>query len=144
MTFTTASVLGMLGAPLLSMLVGIVTKSSTPSAVKTYLLLFLSAVYGVMEEWLTAPQFDYRAAILKVVVAFIVAVNTHSGFSKPVGLTDYLQNAVGPKDNPDGDQQYVPPEPKMAAPTPVVRPSPLSTEPLGDDGTYGGRHYKRT
>ena len=92
---TTASLVGMLGAPFLSMVVGLVTKSSTPAAVKSWLLVALSIAYAVVEEMITTNNFNLGVAGLKFIAAFMAAVGTHYGFSKPVGVADYLQTKVG-------------------------------------------------
>lgn len=94
--FTTAGILGMLGSPFLSMIVGFITSSKTPAGLKSVLLLVLAAVYGFVEEWATSPSFNFWSGLVKAVAAFMVAVNTHYGFSKPVGLADALQK-TGPQ-----------------------------------------------
>lgn len=91
-----AEIVGMLGAPLLSMVVGFLTRSSTPAKVKTYLLLALALAYSVVEEFVTSPDgFNLVHTLIKFVASFVIAVNTHNGFSKQTGLANYLQDRVG-------------------------------------------------
>lgn len=91
-TLNLASIIGMLGVPFLSMVVGFVTSKMASSRYKVGLLVVLSFVYAVVEEYLTnTGGFNIWVALVKVGVAFMVAVNTHYGFSKPIGFTDWLQ-----------------------------------------------------
>lgn len=92
-------VIGLLGAPLLVLLVGVLTRVTTSSGVKAVLLLVFSAVDGLIVEFLSDPgSFNLGMALLKALSVFLVAVNTHFGFLKPVGVTRYLQENVGLRD----------------------------------------------
>lgn len=100
---TLVEVIGLVGAPLLAIIVGIVTKLSTPSNVKALLLLGLAAVDGVMTEYLAGPaNFDLRWAALKALSAFLIAVGAHYGFLKPTGVSYTLQSKVGRTDSIEG------------------------------------------
>jgi len=82
------------------LLVGLLTKSSTPSGLKAALLAGLSVAVGVGNGFVnTAPGqvWEWRAAVVTAVVAWVVAVATHFGLYKPAGVTARLQ-AVGPAD----------------------------------------------
>jgi hypothetical protein len=67
--------------------VGLVTKISTPPAVRSVLLLGLSLANGLLSEALAAGDgYDWRKAITQAVVAFVIAVAAHFGFWRPTGV----------------------------------------------------------
>jgi len=81
---------------ILPILVGLVTKKVTSSAWKATLLALLSAVSGVLTEWIShwTGGFDLGAAVLTWLATFMIAVATHFGFWKPTGVTDAAQNSL--------------------------------------------------
>jgi hypothetical protein len=72
---------------LLPVIVGIVTRWSTRSAVKAVVLLFLSALSGLLTAWLANPSMHFGLAALYAGEAWVVAVATHFGLWKPGGVT---------------------------------------------------------
>ena len=109
-------ILGPVVGILLPLLVGIITKASTTSAIKAILLAVLALVTnlvtGIFDALSTHTQYDLGAALILALGTFIVSVAAHFGFFQPTGITADLQNKVGPTD------QVAPP----ASPAPEVIP----------------------
>jgi hypothetical protein len=82
----------------LPMLVALVTKQVASPKLKSVLLLALSAITGTLTSIAAAGgEFEWKAAVIGTVLSFIVAVGTHFGFLKPVGITGsegLIQTAV--------------------------------------------------
>ena len=99
-TITTAQVVTLIVGVLLPMVVALVTKYETSPAVRAILLLVLSGVSGVLNDWLVADgAFDWGQAILSALTTFIVGVATLYGLWKPTGVSDRL-TAVGSNTGP--------------------------------------------
>lgn len=92
-----AQTLGFVIGVVLPLLVGLVTTRVTSSGVQAILLAVLSALNGFLSE-LLSPTFDLKTALLTWLGSFLIAVGTHYGFWKPVGLSARLQD-VGSKKN---------------------------------------------
>jgi hypothetical protein len=87
--------LGLLISVVLPVLVGLVTTRVTHPGVKAVLLLALSTVNGFVVEYAGPHDAGYSvgtAAVLAL-VAFSVAVLSHFGFWKPVGVSAKAQNS---------------------------------------------------
>lgn len=92
----TAQALSMLVGILLPILVAVVTTRLTHPGAKAMLLALLSAVSGILGEYLAHPSgFDWRVAGLAWLGTFLVAVATHYGLWKPTGVASYVQTNVG-------------------------------------------------
>lgn len=92
--FNTATLVGLLVSFVLPLLVGLVTKASTSSAVKAVLLLLLTAVTNLLSQFLATdngPGFPWGTAILGTVIGFAMAVAAHFGLWKPTGATASAQ-----------------------------------------------------
>lgn len=84
---------------LLPLLVGLVTKVSTPSSVKGVLLLLLSAVSGLLAQAAVedAGFAVTQEALISAGITFAIGVATHYGLWRPTGATARVQ-AAGVKD----------------------------------------------
>lgn len=95
-------VLGPIIGIVLPLLVAIVTKVSTSSAVKAILLAALALVtnllVGIDNALTTHTAYDLGAALILALGTFVVSVAVHYGLWKATGITDDLQTKVGPKD----------------------------------------------
>lgn len=82
----------------LPLVVGFVTKQSWSSGMKTWLLLFLSAVTQFLTTWAEAAaagtHFSWTTALWSALVGFVLAVAAHYGIWKPTGATDAAQRAL--------------------------------------------------
>jgi hypothetical protein len=85
----------------LPVLVGLVTKRVTSSAVKAWLLAGLTLATSLLVELGRALEagstFDLGAALFLALPAFVVSVATHYGLWKPTGVSARVQ-AVGSDD----------------------------------------------
>lgn len=80
---------------LLPVLVGLLTKQSTPSHVKALGLLGLSAVKTVVEAFLVGgTDFSLTRTAYTVGVNFGIAVVMYFGLFKPTGVTEAAQKAL--------------------------------------------------
>lgn len=72
-------------------LVALVTKQVASETVKSLMLVFLSGVAGVLTEWQDAMAagvgMDWGNALWAAFQVFAVAVLTHFGLLKPMGVT---------------------------------------------------------
>lgn len=97
MTWT--EVISLFVAPVLAIIVGVVTKLSTPAGIKSVLLLLLSTADGLLAQFMAHPDsFDWKRASLNALAVFITAVGAHYGFLKPTGITEKAQTQIGPTD----------------------------------------------
>lgn len=71
----------------LPILVGLVTRWSTRSGVKAVVLLALTAVTGLLNDWLSHPDINLALAALYAGETWVVAVATHFGLWKPANVT---------------------------------------------------------
>lgn len=76
-------------------LVGLVTKRVTSPAVKSLLLLALSAVSGFLTEYVNSANFVWQQALLTTVVTFVIGVATYYGLWRPTGVAGAAQDALG-------------------------------------------------
>lgn len=85
-------------AVVLPLLVGLVTKYSTSSRVKSLLLLALSAVSSFFTEWLATvnanADFNWQQALFGTILTFAVAVGSYLGLLKPTGVSDAAQRSL--------------------------------------------------
>lgn len=73
---------------ILPMIVALVTKQAASGAVKSLTLLFLAAVTGTVTSiQQNGGVFDWKAALLNTIVAFVIAVGVHFGLLKEINLT---------------------------------------------------------
>lgn len=80
---------------LLPVLVGLLTKQSTPSHVKALGLLGLSAVKTVVEAFLVGGgDFSLSRTVFTVAVNFGIAVVMYFGLFKPTGVAEAAQKAL--------------------------------------------------
>lgn len=83
---------------LLPIFVGLVTRSSTSSALKGVLLLGVAAVKVVVEAWLqaenTGVDFEFVPVVVSVLINFVIAVAVHYGLWKPTGVTAAAQRTL--------------------------------------------------
>lgn len=82
---------------LLPLLVGLVTKRSMPSGVKSLLLLFFTVcaqtITTALEALNSGAVFSWRALVMNIFVGFVVSVAIHYGLWKPTGTADAAQDA---------------------------------------------------
>lgn len=82
---------------LMPILVGLITKKTTSSAVKAWLLagttLVTSVLTGLYDAVINAGVFDLGMALLVAIPAFAISVATHYGLWKPTGVSDAAQDA---------------------------------------------------
>jgi len=89
---TGALLLWLLVTVVMPIAVGLVTKVTTNSSVKSLLLVLLSAINGFLSEWLAAGDtYDWVRGLLTAVVAYVVAVASHFGVWIPTGATAKAQ-----------------------------------------------------
>lgn len=96
-SLTTVQVVSVLLGTVYPILVALVTKKSTNSAVKAWLLAALSAVSGFGFEYINSTNFQYEQALLTTVVTFVTAVSTYYGLWKPTEVADAAAR-IGPHD----------------------------------------------
>lgn len=94
----TPSLLSLVIQVVLPLLVGLLTKASWSAGLKALLLLALTAVNEFVTMWYKAAEgmqaFDWRVALLNVIVGFVVAVAAHFGLWRPTGATDAAQRTM--------------------------------------------------
>lgn len=82
----------------LPILVGLLTRQSTPAGVKAVALLGFAAVKAFLEAWLAAANsatpFLWTAVAISVVVNFLIAVAVHFGLWKPTGVSAAAQRTL--------------------------------------------------
>lgn len=69
------------------MLVAVITHEKAPAALKAVALLAMSAIAGFVTAWQADPHYDWQRGALAALGAFGIAVLTHFGLLKPVGVT---------------------------------------------------------
>lgn len=87
---TTLNLVTVLLAVLAPVLVGLVTTKVTASGWRAVLLATLAAAIGVGAGFRDNPPgtvWDWRAAVLAAVTAWVIAVATHYGLWKPTGVS---------------------------------------------------------
>lgn len=91
-TLGAVQVVSLLVGVILPILVGIVTKHTTSGGVKAILLALLSAVSGILTEYLANPDtLNWAAAGLTWLATFLVAVATYFGVWRPTGVAGSAQ-----------------------------------------------------
>lgn len=81
------SVLTMVIAPIIPIVVGLVTKAVASQSVKAIMLLALSAVTGVVDQAIANNGILTKETIISSIMVFVIAVATHYGLLKPTGVT---------------------------------------------------------
>jgi len=80
------------------LIVGLLTKASWSSKAKAWVLTFLAAASGFLNELVVAGGIDdeYRfwTAVANAIVTFVIGVAVHYGFWKPVGTTAIVQSSL--------------------------------------------------
>jgi hypothetical protein len=105
---TGALLLWLLATVLMPILVGLITRASTPPAVKSMLLVAASLINGLLTEALAAgAAYDWGRGALLVVVAFVVALATHLGVWRPVGATAAAHAAFDPSAAAPGSRRHL-------------------------------------
>lgn len=104
------------------LIVGYLTKPSWAGKYKSYLLIALSIVNGLVAEWLSQGSgFNLKQAIFSIVLAFLTGQTAHRWIYVPTELKDKIQ-ALGVKDKTiDGevlDDENAPP-PELPPPSPL-------------------------
>lgn len=89
----------------LPLLVGLLTKSSTPKDVKFVLLSILTAVNVAGTSFLSGTT-DVKTLAFSAVCGLLVALGTHYGIYKPTGLAQKAQDTLV-KDAPEPDAEAV-------------------------------------
>jgi hypothetical protein len=78
---------------LLPLLVDLITKRMSSSAVKSMVLLALSLITGALTEWLAAMNagvtFDWVSAVYGAAISFVVGTVSFFGLTAPVGLSGF-------------------------------------------------------
>lgn len=86
---------GLVVGIILPILVGLVTKTVTNAGAKAALLMFLTAVNGLLSEYIRVlaqgGSYDWSTALYTWGGSFAIAVAVHFGFYKPVGTTAWAQ-----------------------------------------------------
>jgi hypothetical protein len=94
-----AQVLGMLIGTVLPLLSGLVTRWNASDAVRSVVLLVLSALSGFLSTWLGALQndtpFDVIGALLTSVTAFVFGIGAYLGVWKTTGIGPRVNRAGG-------------------------------------------------
>lgn len=92
-TLASVQVLSLFVGTVLPILVGLVTTKATHPGTKAVLLALLSAVSGLLTEYLAAGDgFNWTTAGLTWLSTFMIAVATHFGLWKPTGITAAVQS----------------------------------------------------
>lgn len=84
----------LLAAVVLPILVGIVTKKEANPAVKSVVLLVLSAVNGLVMAAVNNAGLLSSEALRAGLVSLVISVALHYGVFKPTGVTDAAQNVA--------------------------------------------------
>jgi hypothetical protein len=101
----TVQVASLLIGVFIPILVGLVTKRTTNTAVKSILLLALSCTSGFLTEYVNSNNFIWQQALLTSVITFVIGVATHYGLWTPTGVTAKAQDALV-HDKGDGGYMY--------------------------------------
>lgn len=87
--------LGLLVGVVLPLAVGLVTKNVTSAGFKATLLMLLSAVNGILTEYINVlangGSYDWATALYTWGGSFVIAVAVHFGYWKPAGTTAWAQ-----------------------------------------------------
>lgn len=106
---TLAMVLWLVVTVLMPVAVGLLTKPSTPAAVKSLGLVAASLINGLLSEALAAGNgYDWRKAILQAVVSFVIAGASYARLWRPLGVTGAAQQlGAGPQPFAAADERKV-------------------------------------
>jgi hypothetical protein len=90
---TTAQFVGLVVAPLTTLVVGYVTKVEWPAKYKGAILVALSFVNGFVVELFSNPDqgFDVRTAFMRAVLAFVTAQTAYSSVVSKTDLSDTIK-----------------------------------------------------
>lgn len=82
---------------IMPIVVGLITKRTTSSAIKAWLLagttLATSVLTGLYDAVINSGVFDLGMALLIAIPAFAISVATHYGLWKPTGVSEAAQEA---------------------------------------------------
>lgn len=79
----------------LPILVALVTKTVHSDRTRALLLLVLSGVSGVLNEWLVSTgDFNWPKAVYDAVVIFVIGVATLLGLWKPTGVNEKAKQSL--------------------------------------------------
>ena len=82
---------------IMPIVVGLITKKTTSSALKAWLLagttLATSVLTGLYDAIINSGVFDLGMALLLAIPAFAISVATHYGLWKPTGVSEVAQEA---------------------------------------------------
>ena len=94
----TAGILALVVQVFLPLIIGLVTKSSTPAGVKAVLLLALTAVTQFFTAWYqgsgSGEVFAWRLVAWNGAIGFGLSVITHFGLWRPTGATGVAQRSL--------------------------------------------------
>jgi hypothetical protein len=76
------------------LVVGLLTKTSMPSSVKSVALLFINAAAALGQQYINHPHGSLRTAVITAVTGFVVSVGMHYGLWTKVGLTGVVQGLL--------------------------------------------------
>ncbi|WP_239382452.1 MULTISPECIES: hypothetical protein [unclassified Frankia] len=82
----TALITATIGA-LIPWLTAFITAQSAPSWLKGAVTLLLTAGAGVLTAWQADPGYDLGRGVLYALEGWVIAVASHAGLWRPVGLT---------------------------------------------------------
>lgn len=97
MAVVDVAVLSILVGTILPIIVGVVTKQMSSSTVKAVILMFLSAVTGLVNGAINAGGLFTQEAVIGAGLAWITAVATYMGFLKPSGASDKISAKAWPE-----------------------------------------------
>lgn len=76
------------------LVVGLLTKASMPSSVKSISLLVINALAALGQQYIGNPHGSLRTAAITTVVGFVVSVGVHEGLWTKTGMTDVVQGLL--------------------------------------------------
>lgn len=84
---------------LMPLVVGLVTKPTTPAKVQSILLVVLALVNGFLSEALEkGSDYNWSDGLLQFLVSLVIAVATHYGVWRPIGATRSVLNVGTTRD----------------------------------------------
>ena len=96
LAFDTGGIISLLVGTLLPIFVGYITTEKLNSGLKAAILAGVSAISGVLSQWLDAinnnTHFAWQAAVLSAFLTWAVGEATYFKWWKPTGVSDYVQS----------------------------------------------------
>lgn len=103
--FDTLGMLSLAIGMLLPNLVGLITKESLNSGLKSFLLADAAGLTAGLTQWRDAVQahahLDWRSAVMSGIVTWVMAELSYQYWWKPSGLSDWLQSKMIADPPPD-------------------------------------------